>query len=427
MWIIPSTLSNFVQDMQEFISDSNEQSRVCASLLLVRSKPSQLRTWSAKWKRDSWTQHLSGRILKPSRVAVFTDLWTFWLQVSRVSPSVKPVNEQEPRIRDTFSLTSFDQQLIWDSRISSLRMSKGSSQPKPLTNVRSSKSIATRLHRDLEQHLGSEFTLSSLNTLESPFCSMSSENWKEWVTQQRLEYSVRLKSELPTSGSGCLSSQKWRTPNALLIEPKPKGTKLSGRTPQDPQIGLADQVVYGPHDQESSNTVGSRRESWSTPHANCSTGVGQSPEKQGAPNIQTQVQSWGTHTANAIRSGARSAEFNRPSLTPIEYATQKNAKLNSRWVETLMGLRIGWTMPSCTAPVTIEPMSCGCSETGLCRTQPNEHGESCHPDWRTPAAQDPGIKAERLIGDLGGRLYDKHTGRNCQYGLNQQVEISEKE
>jgi hypothetical protein len=41
----------------------------------------------------------------------------------------------------------------------------------------------------------------------------------------------------------------------------------------------------------------------------------------------------------------------------------KSAKLNPRWVEALMGLPIGWTMPSCTRPVTIEPMNCDCLET----------------------------------------------------------------
>jgi hypothetical protein len=29
-----------------------------------------------------------------------------------------------------------------------------------------------------------------------------------------------------------------------------------------------------------------------------------------------------------------------------------NAKLNPRWVETLMGLPVGWVMPSCTNPIT---------------------------------------------------------------------------
>jgi len=48
----------------------------------------------------------------------------------------------------------------------------------------------------------------------------------------------------------------------------------------------------------------------------------------------------------------------------------KNAKLNPRWVETLMGLPVGWTMPSCVSPVTIERTSFDCSETESCRQQP---------------------------------------------------------
>jgi hypothetical protein len=38
-------------------------------------------------------------------------------------------------------------------------------------------------------------------------------------------------------------------------------------------------------------------------------------------------------------------------------------KLNPRWVETLMGLPIGWVMPSCMAPVTIEQTNFDSSET----------------------------------------------------------------
>jgi DNA (cytosine-5)-methyltransferase 1 len=47
-------------------------------------------------------------------------------------------------------------------------------------------------------------------------------------------------------------------------------------------------------------------------------------------------------------------------------AMTNNAKLNPRWVETLMGLPIGWTMPNCMSPVTIELTSCDCSEMESC-------------------------------------------------------------
>jgi hypothetical protein len=50
-------------------------------------------------------------------------------------------------------------------------------------------------------------------------------------------------------------------------------------------------------------------------------------------------------------------------------------KLNPRWVETLMGLPIGWTMPSCTRPVTIAPTNCDSSATESSQPPQNEHLE----------------------------------------------------
>jgi hypothetical protein len=41
----------------------------------------------------------------------------------------------------------------------------------------------------------------------------------------------------------------------------------------------------------------------------------------------------------------------------VTLSRQTTGKLNPRWVETLMGLPVGWTMPSCRSPVTIERMS----------------------------------------------------------------------
>ena len=44
---------------------------------------------------------------------------------------------------------------------------------------------------------------------------------------------------------------------------------------------------------------------------------------------------------------------------------QVTGKLNPRWVETLMGLPIGWVMPSCVSPLTIAPTNCDCLATEL--------------------------------------------------------------
>ena len=53
----------------------------------------------------------------------------------------------------------------------------------------------------------------------------------------------------------------------------------------------------------------------------------------------------------------------------------QTGKLNPRWVETLMGLPIGWTMPSCIRPVTIALTSCDSSGTALCRPAQSERSD----------------------------------------------------
>jgi len=111
--------------------------------------------------------------------------------------------------------------------------------------------------------------------------------------------------------------QHWPTPQAM------EGTKVTGKENQD---SLTKRMRFGQADQDNRNSDGSRRElwatprsgkvtdetleswterneagdvatmpltlqakAWSTPHQNCNTGAGQSPEKQGAPNLQTQA------------------------------------------------------------------------------------------------------------------------------------------
>ena len=67
-----------------------------------------------------------------------------------------------------------------------------------------------------------------------------------------------------------------------------------------------------------------------------------------------------------------------PSQTEVQATgtwNRNNGKLNPRWVETLMGLPVGWTMPSCARPVTIELTSCDCLETALSQQQQSEHSE----------------------------------------------------
>jgi hypothetical protein len=83
---------------------------------------------------------------------------------------------------------------------------------------------------------------------------------------------------------------------------------------------------------------------------------------------------WGTPTARDHKSGRGNEERQYKELTPM-VERQQSGKLNPRWVETLMGLPIGWTMPSCTSPQTIAPMSCDSSAMALCLPPQSELSE----------------------------------------------------
>ena len=87
MWILPKQLhtSASVADTAESDLESNEFCQACVKSLMWRSKPSQLRTWLRRWKRNNFLRHLSSRMLKPSHTNDFLDAWTFYQGDSRVN------------------------------------------------------------------------------------------------------------------------------------------------------------------------------------------------------------------------------------------------------------------------------------------------------------------------------------------------------
>lgn len=171
MWILPKQLHTLasVQGTEALSLDLNESSQLCAQSLFVRSKPSPLRTWLQKWKRDSWTQHLFGRILRPSLGKVFETEWTSSLEVIPASHSVQQASEPVRTTQDTCGLGSQMELLPCDPESVSLRTSKDTFR------------------------------------WDSP---ASSAIWKSWVTRCRGEYSQRLNAVRRTSANECLS---WPT------------------------------------------------------------------------------------------------------------------------------------------------------------------------------------------------------------------------
>ena len=130
-------------------------------------------------------------------------------------------------------------------------------------------------------------------------------------------------------------------------------------------------VKYGPPAPASSSTDGSRQQwlqipklgggkSWMTPRTQMTRDGNQRWEEQ-EETLGGKIK-WIPAHSNIEEQMAVIGEA-------------KNAKLNPRWVETLMGLPVGWTMPSCVSPVTIERTSSDCSETESCRQQRSEPSE----------------------------------------------------
>ena len=353
MWILPKQLhtSAYVPDTAALNLDLQESSQLCAQSLFVRSKPSPLRTWLQKWKRDSWTQHLFGRILRPSHGKSFEIRWTFFLEVTHASHSAQPESDLEQTTQDIFGPTSQAAFDFFDQSSAFLKTSKGTSA------------------------LDSEKSL---------------ENWKALVTKRRGEYSARLKLARLTSES---ESSSWPSPVASEVR---QGFQDRSRGMKGSQESLTTVVLKdGLAAQGNHSTHGSRPEWWGTPAANdgnktphCEINskqaglvrsVGREEAKAwatpraGCPGSQApgtggkvleeqvkEPKAWATHRCSMAQDKQEDSGRHR-----LGEQAQHNTggKLNSRWVETLMNLPVGWTMPSCASPVTIAPTSCASLET----------------------------------------------------------------
>ena len=422
-WILPKQLHTLAcaLDTEALNLDSREQSGICAQSLFVRSKVLPSRTWSQKWKRDSWTRHLSGRILRPSLGEHFATEWTSSLADILANPSAQQGSGQE---RTTPATSGLGLQMAFDF-----------SDPD---------SASSRTSKDISAW----------------GCATSSKTWDDWVTERRGAYSQRLKSAHRTSESASSSwptssARDWKgcyktlerkdgkmrgdlLPDAVNIEEMSgpaapdnpstdgsrQGSSVDWRTPQASEAGAKLETLYtkdgqparpgqrayrktpdgrmvlqsqtinqqvqmvagwqaptvstGAHQQKDGSMIpklDGQVKQWATPRANKTEGYS-SPEFR--PTLHQQVTTWPTPASSGVTggpTGLAGGSGNREKLASMLPDAEAKAmgcgKLNPRWVETLMNLPVGWTMPSCVSPVTIAPMSCDSSETASSRPPQN--------------------------------------------------------
>jgi len=170
---------------------------------------------------------------------------------------------------------------------------------------------------------------------------------ENWVTPRTSGTSTRPNKTTPRQGLTLIEQAReqekmWRTPS--VAEEKNQNTST--------QIYLQ-------------NQVGATPKAWATPQASDHIEGARTELTSNQKCLGRDMKEWGTPTARDHKSGRGNEEREYKELTPMVERTQ-SGKLNPRWVETLMGLPVGWVMPSCKSPVTIEPTNFDSSATESC-------------------------------------------------------------
>jgi len=201
-------------------------------------------------------QHLCSRTLRPSLTESFVDAWTSSLEDSRVSHSQLLESVKQLKTQDTSSPTSQTESESANLELFSSKTWQESSQPK-------------------------------LETVNQ-FSNMSSKNWKDWVIEQRQEYSQRKKSARLTNASES-SSLGWPTASvagcveggvAKNVEMTPSGFKATRENGTSYGAKLRDAVIH--HEQN-----------WATPNI-CGNHNRKGASKTSGDGLSTQVKNWAT-------------------------------------------------------------------------------------------------------------------------------------
>jgi len=299
MWILPRNYqlsSHFAQDMVESKEDLTLPGLNIESSLMWRSKPSLLRTWLTRWKQGSYLPHLFTRILKPSRRTSFETALTSSLEVIPASRFQQQDSEREPMTQDTCGHLYGDTSNQLDLLDASLKTSRDTYR------------------------------------LDSP---QSSAIWKKIVTEQRGEYSQRVKLAHLTKES---ESTSWPTVRVSSANGASQKELAAG----NPKKRLEAEVLLNP---------------WPTPAARDykgASGWGRQ-ERKGFPedSLPNAVTNWPTPSAHEARLGYQdrsdpTKKGTRESLTTVIVNKAGGRSvcaghLNPDWVEWLMGVPTGWT------------------------------------------------------------------------------------
>jgi len=267
MWILPKNYplsSAFAADLVASREDLTLPGLNIEQSLMWRSSASPLQTWLRRWKTDSYLPHLYTRILKPSRRTCFEEKLASSLADIHANLSQQQESDSEQMTQDTCGRTSGDTSKQLDLLDAFLKTSRDTSR------------------------------------LDSP---ASSAIWKKIVTEQRGEYSVRVKSALLTRESEFTS---WLSPTTIDISRTPSG--MQKRVEYRASIGR--KYVEGCLTEQVMN----RQQNWATPRTTDAKGGARTlnekgqritlsdPTKTYGANLSDQVRLWPTVTTDSASS-----------------------------------------------------------------------------------------------------------------------------
>ena len=334
MWILPKQLHTLasVLDTEESEKDLNQFCQECETSLMWRSKPSLLRTWLRRWKTNYWMKLLSIRMLRPSHTKYFVDAWTSLVVDSHANRLAPQEIDKVLKTLVTSTPTSAEESVSANLELFSSKTLKESSQAKQQT--------------------------------ENQFSSMSSATWKAWVTEQRQEYSQRLKLAHLTKEN---ESSSWGTPNT-------RDYKDTMNT-VPPSIGKTRGLSLG------QGVAAELQKNWATPNT-MDTLPARSPEKLaeakkkgGCKNLREEVMNYPTpRTSDA--EGGRIDTF-------VEDGTFKSKRHKSNQT---FGAKLRDAVESWPTPTT--------AEASKISNQPNygQVGLSNHPEIVGEPTREKGIK-----------------------------------
>lgn len=373
--------------------------------------------------------HLYGTILKPSHTNRFTDWWTSSLRDTLVSHLVLLESEQEKKTQDISGLglqMEFD---FFNQECASLKMSKDTfrwDSPQSsviwknwVIKVRSEYSVRVKLAQSTKGKECSSWPTAntrdwkdSVNSVppsvgqtrgHSLGMAVAEKNWPTAATRDYKGESGSGRQERKGHPADTLPNAvaQWPTPTAGECLDQGTNWETLARLDKGGRIlrRMASLEMSGPHAPVNHNTHGSRQESWATPQASDHVEGARTELTSNQKCLGRDMKQWATPKVWRTPSSSdgeggvmemREGCAGKYKLRDHAANGNKSAKLNQRWVETLMGLRMGWTSPSCPASVirnwpkfvtgwlkaTTAPTSYDPAEMELFQLQQSERSES---------------------------------------------------